>query len=483
MPNSTFSTTAYVTGLICLNVAFAMLVPMVVDIMDGNNDWQAFLTSALIVGILSGFVVLTSRRTLAPFSIKLGFLMVNAIWICTVLAAALPYLLSGQNVDFADAVFESVSGFTTTGATIFTDLDHMPRGLLLWRSLTQWLGGIGILAMGMVLLPYLRVGGMQVFKLESSNQTDSAIARFAEFTIATILLYATLTLLCVMGYLMAGMTLFDALNHAMATISTGGFSTHNSSLSRYGSGVHLVAIVFMVAGAMPFAAMLRALVTRRVANAYDPQIPFLLAILGVLTALAMIDALPARNRGFFDALIHSAFNVTSLVTTTGFVSTDYSTWGPLTAGVVLIATFVGGAAGSTAGGIKTYRLMILYENVRMAMRELMYPHGVFAVRYGRRQVAAQTLRSVSIFFAAFMGLLIAATLGLTATGLDLLTAFTGALTALSNVGPGLGQVIGPSGNFASLSDAAKWILSLSMLMGRLEIMTMLVLVMPVFWRR
>lgn len=483
MPSSTYTTTAYITGLICLNVALAMLVPMAVDIVDGNPDWQAFLTSALIVGILSGFVVLTTRRPLAPFSIKLGFLLVNAIWLFTVLAAALPYLLSGMKVDLADAVFESVSGFTTTGSTIFTDLDHMPRGLLLWRSLTQWMGGIGILAMGMILLPYLRVGGMQVFKLESSNQTDSAMTRFAEFTIATILLYATLTLLCVLGFLLTGMNLFDALNNAMATLSTGGFSTHNASFAYYGAGAQIVAIVFMILGAMPFAAMLRALVTRRLVNAYDPQIPGLLIIIGVLTVLSMIDAYPARHEGLFDATVQSMFNMVSLITTTGFVSTDYSTWGPLMAGVVILASFVGGAAGSTAGGLKTYRLIVMVENMRKAMRELLYPNGVFAVRYGGRQVSPQTLRSVAMFFFAYMTILFAATLGLTATGLDLVTSFTGALTALSNVGPGLGQIIGPVGNFAALSDPAKWILSLSMLLGRLEIMTMIVLISPVFWRR
>lgn len=481
MRGSAFTTTAYVSGFFCLNIALAMLVPMVVDLIDGNPDWQAFLASATIIGVLSLMLILATRQNIGSFSLRLGFLLVNALWVSTSISAAVPYVMTGQ-FNITDAVFESVSGLTTTGSTIIANVDVLPRGLLLWRSLTQWLGGIGILAMGLLLLPFLQIGGMQIYQLESSTQGENPYPRFAAFALAMIELYALLSLGCVLGYMAVGMPIFDAINHAMTTVSTGGFSTHSASLAYYGQKVLIVATVFMIGGAMPFAAMLRAVATRRFYGAYDPQIPGLLIILLVLSIGVVPGAINAEGQGFWHAFVQALFTVTSIVTTTGFASDDYTLWGPLAIGIIFLATFLGGAAGSTAGGFKTYRLLILYQTVKVSLSELIYPHGVFVVRYMGRQVPARTMRSVTIFFAAFMAVLMAATLGLTACGLDLITAFTGALTALCNVGPGLGQTIGPTGTFAPLPAAAKWILTFTMLAGRLEIMTMLVLVSPGFWR-
>ncbi|MCD7060436.1 TrkH family potassium uptake protein [Pelagibacterium xiamenense] len=474
--------TAYICGLFNLILAAAMLIPMVADLFAENLDWQSFLGSALIVGLPSLLLVISTRRTMPPFSLRFGFLLVNAVWFSTSIVAAVPFVLSGQGLSFADAVFEATSGITTTGSTVLSGLDSLPPGILLWRSLTQWLGGLGIIAMGLLLLPFLRVGGMQVYKMESSIQSDSPYSRFTQFSAALLWLYLVLSVCCAVAYWATGMSVFDAINHAMSTISTGGYSTHDASMGHFGPATLAVGIVFMIAGALPFVAILRALVTGKLRDAWEIQIPVLLSILGIFTLVITLAGLFETDRESYDILIHAAFNITSVVTTTGFASTDYTLWGPFVIALFLVGTFLGGAAGSTSGGFKTYRLIILYQSLRVGLKELIYPNGVFIMRYGRTDVPGHAARSVGLFMAAFVLILLAGTLGLAATGLDLVTAFTGALTALTNVGPGLGELIGPAGNFSSLSDPAKWILSAAMLLGRLEILTVMVLFTPAFWR-
>jgi len=473
--------TMYVTGFFCLFLAAAMLVPMIVDLASGHPDWQAFLTASLLVGLVSVLAISATRGRVPPFSLRFGFLLVNALWLATALVGAIPFVAAGLSISFTDAVFESVSGLTTTGSTILSGLDDFPPGLLLWRSLLQWIGGLGIIAMSLLLLPFLRVGGMQIFRLESSTRSENPFPRFVEFSWALVGFYLVISLSCALGYMLAGMDLFEAVNHAMATVSTGGYSTHDASLGYYGPGVHVVAIVFMIAGALPFIAILRAIVTGSLAKALDPQIPVLLAILAVLSLLVTLPAIDSGIEPHL-ALVHALFNITSVVTTTGFASTDYTLWGPFAITVFFIATFLGGAAGSTSGGFKTYRLIILFKSLANALRELLYPHGLFIVRYDGAEVSPQALRAIATFFAAFIASWLLIGLGLSATGLDFVTAITGSLTALTNVGPGLGDIIGPAGNFASIPDTAKWLLVLAMLLGRLEIITVLVLVSPTFWR-
>lgn len=478
-----FGAAAYVSAFFTLVLAGMMIVPMLADLMVGNPDWQSFLVSTLAVGVPSGLLVLATNRELPPFSLKFGFLLVNMIWATTSIVAALPLYLSGLDISFTDAVFEATSGITTTGSTILAGLDSLPPGLLLWRSMTQWFGGLGIIAMGLLLLPFLRVGGMQVYKLESSAQADSPFARFTKFSWAMVGLYLALSVACVLGYVLTGMSFFDAVNHAMATVSTGGYSTHDTSMGGFGYGALIVGIVFMTAGALPFIAILRAATTGRTSELFEAQVPVLLSILIVLTGTVFIAALIETSGDPLGLLVHSAFNIVSVVTTTGFASTDYTLWGPFVNAVFLLATFLGGAAGSTSGGIKTYRLIILFQALRNGLRELIYPNGIFVVRYQGREVPWQAIRSVHQFVTAFLLVLLAVTLILAFTGLDITTAFTGALTAMTNVGPGLGTIIGPAGNFSTLEPLAKWALIFAMLAGRLEILAILVLFSPLFWRR
>lgn len=475
-------TLAYVTGFFCLNLSVAMLLPMALDLYDGNPDWQAFFAASIFVGIVSILVIVTTRGRRTPFSLRFGFLVVNVLWIATTVVSALPYMLSGLHASLADAIFESVSGLTTTGSTVLHGLDSMPRGLLLWRSLTQWIGGIGIIAMGVLLFPFLQIGGMQFYRMESSVQSDKPVARFAEFSRALVLIYIVITIANIIAYMAAGMNLFDAVNHAMTTISTGGYSTHDRSMAYFGPSARVVAIVFMTIGALPFVVFLRALAAKSIRQIYDPQIGGLLVIFAALSALLVTSALMLPQNSFAGVALDAVFSIVSIVTTTGYVSVDYSHWGTLAVAVIFVATFLGGAAGSTAGGLKTYRLMILLETLKRSLKELVYPHGVFVVRYDGRNISERALRSVAVFVALYLFILLAMTLVLAATGLDLTTALTGSLTALTNTGPGLGAIIGPVGNFSSLSDPAKWVLSIGMLAGRLELMTVLVLFSPAFWR-
>ncbi len=477
-----FGAAAYVTAFFTLVLAGLMLVPMLIDLAVGNPDWQAFLVSSLTIGVPSALLVLATNRDLPPFSLKFGFLLVNMIWVTTSIVSALPFLLSGLDIGFTDAVFEATSGITTTGSTILTGLDAMPPGLLLWRSMTQWFGGLGIIAMGLLLLPFLRVGGMQIYKLESSVQSDSPFARFAKFSWAMVSLYLLLSLACAFSYFVSGMTLFDAVNHAMATVSTGGYSTHDASMGYFELPTLIVGIVFMTAGALPFIAILRAVTTGRIIEAFEVQVPVLLLIFAGLSLLVTFASLSTTDAHPGILLIHSTFNIVSVVTTTGFASGDYTQLGAFATGLFFLATFLGGCAGSTSGGIKTYRLIILFQSLRNGLQELIYPHGVFVVRYQKHEMPWDAIRSVHQFIGGFLVVLLILTVVLAATGLDTLTALTGALTALTNVGPGLGDVIGPAGNFASLAPVAKWALIFGMIAGRLEILAVLVLFSPAFWR-
>lgn len=475
--------TIHITSYIGLVFAMSMLIPAGVDFSASNPDWQIFVTTAFVVGFFSGLSILATRREMPPFSLRFGFILVNAIWIVASLITALPLLFSAQHISFTDAVFESVSGITTTGSTILVGLDKMPPGILLWRSMTQWFGGLGIIAMGLLLLPFLKVGGMHIYRMESSLKSENPYTHFSAFSRALVALYLIISFACALGYGLAGMTMFDAINHAMATVSTGGYSTHDASMGYFNNNnILMVSTFFMAMGAMPFVALLRAVQKRSIAQAGDPQILVLITIFLALSLPVAYALIADGKMDRADALVHALFNLVSVITTTGFVSTDYTLWGPFAVAVFVLATFLGGAAGSTSGGIKTYRLIVMYQSLKTSLSELVFPNGVFVIRYGKDNVTNDMVQSVSLFIVAFMGLLMLLTIAMAATGLDFLTAFSGTLTALTNVGPGFGDIIGPAGNFSSLPGAAKWILVAAMLLGRLEIMTMLVLLSPGFWR-
>lgn len=483
MSSETYRYGIYVAAVFGFYLSCAMLVPAFVDFYSDHQDWAVFARSAAFCGAFFAAAALATRDTPPPLNRKTGFLLVNLLWMVFCLVGAIPLWLSSNDLHLMKAIFESVSAVTTTGSTVMTGLDYAAPGILLWRSMLQWFGGIGIVALGLFVMPFLRVGGISFFRMESSDTNEKVFAKIATFMRAFVVIYLTITLLCFSVYHMLGMSQFDALNHAMTTVATGGFSTHDASFGHFNSVPLLwAATFFMTLCSLPFSILILFLVKGKATALNDPQI---LVFLGYLTAAAVMLAVYHRfSNGvpFGIALSHSFFNLASIISTCGYASEDYTLWGSFAIALAFFATFAGGCSGSTAGGIKAYRFVIILGTVKPAITRILYPNSVTTVRYGGMTVDADMQRAVFLFFAVFITLWALGSLFMAAMGYDLLTSISAVVTALSNVGPGVGPIIGPAGNFATLSDAALGVLSLLMLMGRLEVMTVLVFLSPFFWR-
>jgi len=455
---------------------FALIMALVA--LGFGETAPAFAEAAVLLGALGLLIALASRRPRPRMNRPATFLLTASVWVTASLAGALPLYLCGLGA--IDAVFESMSGLTTTGATVMSGLDGTPHGILMWRALLQALGGVGFVVTGMALLPFLRTGGMQLFRTESSDKDDKELATAARFAGMTVSVYLLLIGLCGMVYHLGGMNLFDAVTHALTTLSTGGFSNYDASFGHFQSPfLQWAATLFMLLGALPFVWYYRVFLRRHVRS---EQVVALLATLalaiGVLTAWLVWTS----ERGLAEALRLVAFNVVSVVTTTGFATQDYTAWGPFAVAVFVILTAVGGCTGSTAGGAKVMRWVILLRAVRLSLKRASLPHGVFALRYENRPVADDVLYGVIAFFTFYMATIGLLTIALDLAGLDFQTAVTGALTSVANVGPGAGEIIGPAGNFAPLSPLVKVILTFGMYAGRLELMTVYVLLSLRFWR-
>jgi len=372
---------------------------------------------------------------------------------------------------------------TTTGSTILSGLDNLPPGILLWRSILQWIGGVGIILMAMLVLPFLRVGGMQIFRTESSDRSEKMLARDSTLIIQIAVAFILLTLACMVAYNVAGMSTFDALNHALTTISTGGYSTHDASMGYFEQpAIHWIASFFMVAASLPIMLYLKSFKNERFDIFRDIQVRgFLKICTGFILAVSLYLVLTHKYPPS-DAIRIATFNVISIISTSGYALDDFTSWGPASNGIFLILMFLGGCTGSTAGGIKTYRLQAMSQITKRYVDLLFSPNRIINMRYGRRTITEDIVLSILAFLTAYAGCIFLVTLALTIFGLDILTAFSGATTALGNVGPGLGSIIGPSGNFSSLHDGAKIVLILAMILGRLEFFAMLVLLSPRFWR-
>jgi trk system potassium uptake protein TrkH len=465
---------AFLLGHLLAVLAFSMIVPVVID----PADWRPFVLSAAITGFFAGSLYWASMGSAVNISAKSAHVLTAAAWLILPLFGALPLMFSGLSV--TDAVFETVSGLTTTGSTILTDLDEQPYALLFWRALLQWIGGIGVIAMSIAILPFLRVGGMQLFRTESSDQTGKELPRAAAIAAATVWVYVILTFACAVAYWIAGMDTFDAVTHAMTTISTGGFSTHDASMGYFASaGIYWVSTIFMLAGGIPFVLYIRAARGRSIRST---QVETLLGVLLVVSLSLSVWLILESDSGPFEAVTLSVFNAVSVITTTGYAGSDYTTWGGFPVAVFFFLTFCGACTGSTSGGLKMMRLIVAVKSVMLRLRKMILPDGVFVTKYEGQALPQDVEVGVAVFCILFIVALALVFVGLSLTGLDLVTAMSGAATALANVGPGIGPVIGPASTFASLPDSAKWILCAGMLLGRLEIFTLLVLVTPMFWR-
>jgi trk/ktr system potassium uptake protein len=480
---SRFGPIFYVVGLLLVGLGGVMLALALADLNVANSDWRTFMAAGMTTVFFGGALALANRGDAFNLDVSQGFMLTTMAWLAVVAAGALPFIFSRSRLSVTDAFFESMSGFTTTGSTVIVGLDQQPPGLLLWRSLTQWIGGLGIVVMAIIMLPFLRVGGMQLFRTESSERSDKIFPRAVEMGRWIGSTYLLLTLLCTIALRLAGMSWFDASNHAMTTLATGGFSTRDASIGFYHSpAIEWVEVVFMTCGALPLTFYIRGALQGPRSMLEDGQVWVFLGALGT-AVLAMASWVGVHlGAPASEALRLAAFNVTSILTDTGFASTDYGQWGSFAIGGFFLFYFVGGCAGSTAGAIKIFRWRILFSSARSQFHIMRRPHEVTPATYGGRRLPPELMGSVVNFF--FLYILTFATLSLAMMLFDVefLSSVSGVAQAMANAGPGLGDVIGPAGNFASLPDPAKWIVSFAMLLGRLELFTILVLVTPSFWR-
>lgn len=474
---------AYVTGLLVAALGLTMLLPMGMDLYDRNGHWPVFLEAAVltfVVGVMVAIACASAGR--ARLSLQQTFLLTTGVWLLLPVFGALPFVLGEPEARYVDAFFEAMSGMTTTGATVFVGLEDLPRGVLLWRSMLQWFGGVGIIVVAMVFLPELRVGGMQIFRSESFDTDGKVLPRAAQISGRISRAYCLLTFACYFGYSAAGMPTFDAANHALTTVATGGFSTYDASFGAFKGAPEYVAALFMALASLPFVRYVQLMAGSAAPFLRDAQVRGFAVISAGLFAVVVLF-LVAHGTPLWTALRETVFNVTSIVTGTGYASTDYQTWGPFAVVLFFLIGLLGGCAGSTSCSIKVFRYQLLLASVRAQIRRIHAPHGVFTPRYEGRPVGDDVLNSVMVFFVAFLVSIGVLAVLLSATGLDLITSLSGAASALANIGPGLGDTIGPAGTYAPLSDTAKWLLSAGMLIGRLELMAVFVILGAGFWRQ
>ncbi|WP_306252554.1 TrkH family potassium uptake protein [Parvularcula sp. IMCC14364] len=481
-----------IMGLLTAGLGVAMLVPLIADLLQDDplrrQDWRGFAAAA-VLSLLFGVTAATaSWGRIERIDVRQGFLITSLSWLVLVFFASLPFSMGEYDLSVTDAFFEAMSGLTTTGSTVISDLDEAPKGLLLWRSILQWIGGIGIVIMAIAILPMLSIGGMQLFRLESSDTSDKILPGASQIATAITMIYLVFTALCFFAYWLMGMNAFDAINHAMTTIATGGFSTHDDSFGYFLTDpdivgpVDLVCVLFMCLGSLPFGLYLLAVRGQWTAAFSDSQARFFLLIACIFVTIMMLLIFFEFKYDLFTATRLSAFNVISIMTGTGYASTDYWLWGTFAHGFFFCVMFVGGCAGSTSCGLKVFRLQVVFAALSIYSKRLIFPNGVFIARYNGRPLTDEVFISVFSFFFVYFAIFATVAVILSMFQLDPVTALSAAGTAIANVGPGLGETVGPTGNFQSLPDGAKWTMSAAMLLGRLEIFTVLVLLAPSFWR-
>jgi trk system potassium uptake protein TrkH len=474
---------AYVIGLLVMVLGCTMVMPMAMDLYDGNGQWWVFGLSGALTSLSGGMVALACANSAkSGLTIQQTFLLTTGVWLVLPIFGSLPFYFGATEASIVDGFFEAMSGLTTTGSTVFSGLSELPRGILLWRGLLQWFGGVGIIVVAMVFLPTLRVGGMQVFRTEAFETMGKILPKAAEIAKQISLIYFVLTALCFGAYLAAGMSVFDAVVHALTTLSTGGFSTSDASFGDHQGLAEYVASVFMILAALPFVRYVQLVAGSAKPMWRDSQIRAFLLVLGVFVALLAVYQLLHNHDDVERSIREGLFNAASIITGTGFASVDYQAWGSFPMMLFFLMGLVGGCAGSTSCSIKIFRYQLLISAVNQQINQLHNPNGVFILKYDGRPVTADVMSSVMAFFMLFMLSLAVLSVALGMTGLDTVTAISGAATALANVGPGLGPIIGPSGYFGELNDTSKWLLSGGMLIGRLELMAVFVLFTVNFWR-
>ena len=460
-----------------------MMIPAFVDWLYGNNDWPAFVGASFLTLFVGAILYLSNRdSTTEHLELRQAFLLTNSAWISIALFGSLPFLLSEIDMNFTDAIFESTSGITTTGATVINNLEATSHGILIWRALLQWLGGVGIIVMALAVLPMLSIGGMQLFKTESYETPDKVVPKAASFAAGISIVYITLTVVWALMLWVAGMPLFDSIAHAMTTLATGGYSTRSDSLAAFNSSsIEIIVIFGMIVGSLPFVHYL-AITKKGLKNLFkDDQVKLFLTLI-VFVVLIVSIYLNLNDIPFLEALRLASFNVISIITGTGFGTSDFNNWGGFPTTILLILMFIGGCAGSTTCGLRMARIQVLVANAKAQISKLIRPHAVVVSYYNQKPIPENVAESVMGFFFLYIisFAIIACLLG--GLGLDLITAISGAASAIGNVGPGLGDIIGPSGTYQSIPELGKLFLCAGMILGRLEIFAILVMFSPLFWK-
>ena len=478
-----YKTVFFAIGILLIILGLFMLIPFFVQLiyLEKNNIFLSSASITIFIGIL---LILTNLEETRKLNLQQAFLLTTLSWLSIAIFGSLPFLLSDLNLSFFDCFFESMSGITTTGSTIITNLDSAPKSILIWRAILQWLGGIGVIVMAITVLPLLNTGGMQLFRRENFDTTEKILPKTREVTLIISTIYLSLTFVCGVAYWLVGMNIFDSIAHSMTTIATGGFSTYSGSIGHFQNPkIEIVAIIFIILGSIPFIAYIKFLKGNKKIFFEDIQIKGLIYIL-VISVLLMSLYLAINNKEYelFENLRISTFNVVSILSGTGYVTSDFSLWGKFPLIFFLFLMFIGGCAGSTTCGIKIFRFQILWTFILTQLKKLSHPRGIFPMKYNQGEISNSFVYSIIsfIFLYFFIFFILAALLSL--NGLDFVTALSGSASAISNVGPGLGDVIGPNGNFSGLPNFSKFSLSLGMLLGRLELFAVLVLFFPSFWK-
>ena len=477
---SNYKTVFFTLGILQIILGIFMFIPIIAQFFYQEID-SSFFGASIVTIIFGTLFFLSNLDHENKLNLQQAFLLTALSWLSVAIFGSLPFFFSNLDFSFTNAFFESMSGITTTGSTIIANLENMPKSILLWRAILQWLGGIGIIIMAITLMPIMNVGGMQLFKISSNDSSEKVLPKSKEIAVRLIYIYSALTMMCALTYYVFGMSFFDSITHSMTTLATGGFSNYNESIGFFDSlAIEISAMFFIILGSLPFISYIKFINGNKDIFFSDTQIITFFKIIFISIIILSIYLIFNSPETYNIRSIF--FNVISILTGTGYVNAQFDNWGGFSLLVFLSLMFIGGCAGSTTCGVKIFRFQILYLFITNQLKKIIYPKGVFIIKYNQSSIDEKFISSIIsfIFFYFVIFLLLTALLSL--TGLDFVTAISGAATSISNVGPGLGSEIGPNGNFSSLPDVSKWILSLGMILGRLELFAILVLFLPSFWR-
>ena len=477
---SNYKTVFFTLGILQIILGISMIIPVFVQILFSELD-SSFIGASIVTTIFGSLFFLSNLDHDKNLNLQQAFLLTALSWLSIAVFGSIPFLLSSMNLSITDSFFESMSGITTTGSTIISNLETAPRSILFWRAILQWLGGIGIIVMAITLMPIMNVGGMQLFRISNNDSSEKILPKSKEIALRLIYIYSILTILCAIFYKLFGMSYFDSLTHSMTTIATGGFSNYNESIGYFDNAyIEIVSMTFIILGSLPFIAYIKFLNGDRQIFKSDSQIItflkiilFSIIILSLYLSFTEIDEFNLRS---------IFFNVISIISGTGYVNDQFDNWGSFTIVLFLSLMFIGGCAGSTTCGVKVFRFQILYLFIINQLKKMIYPKGIFVIKYAQNSINEKFIASIISFIFFYFLIFFGLSALLSLSGLDFITSISGAATSISNVGPGLGSTIGPNGNFASLPDISKWILAVGMILGRLELFAILVLFVPAFWR-